>query len=254
MICSDEGLTLETSAFQSLYGGQFTLSTPLINLIFRVSLPHRRSTTVSLETNPLYSFVVKTLRPLIPSKPFSIHRFLTPRPKTTMPNLKNLTKELRQEIVSYLFPFPPCTTNLAFRLATLIFAKTRFCSHINFIGRCLQSKVIPKGFRSNFHASSFSRSNQYLYQIQCAWICSDEGLTLETSAFQSLYGGQFTLSTPLINPIFRVCQHVCQLLMSRSDTFANLSLPSNTRFANLGFARNTRLPTINCLPCEGALT
>ena len=50
---------------------------------------------------------------------------------------------------------------------TLIFAKTRFCSHINFIGRCLQSKVIPKGFRSNFHASSFSRSNQYLYQIQC---------------------------------------------------------------------------------------
>ena len=135
---------------------------------FRVSLPHRRSTTVSLETNSLYSFVVKTLRPLIPSKHFSIHRFLTPRPKTTMPSLKKLTKELRQEIVSYLFPFPPCTTNLAFRLATLIFAKTRFCSHINFIGRCLQSKVIPKGFRSNFHASSFSRSNQYLYQIQCA--------------------------------------------------------------------------------------
>ena len=31
---------------------------------------------------------------------------------------------------------------------------------------------------------------------------SDEGLTLETSAFQSLYGGQFTLSTPLINQIF----------------------------------------------------
>ena len=33
-IRSDEGQTLETSAFQSLYGGQFTLSTPLINLIF----------------------------------------------------------------------------------------------------------------------------------------------------------------------------------------------------------------------------
>ena len=30
----------------------------------------------------------------------------------------------------------------------------------------------------------------------------DEGLTLEKSAFQSLYGGQFTLSTPLINQIF----------------------------------------------------
>jgi len=33
-------------------------------------------------------------------------------------------------------------------------------------------------------------------------IHSDEGLTLETLAFQSLYGGQFTLSTPLINQIF----------------------------------------------------
>ena len=30
---------------------------------------------------------------------------------------------------------------------------------------------------------------------------NDEGLTLETSAFQSLYGGQFTLLTPLINQI-----------------------------------------------------
>ena len=33
-------------------------------------------------------------------------------------------------------------------------------------------------------------------------IRSDEGLTRETSAFQSLYGGQFTLSTVLINQIF----------------------------------------------------
>ena len=46
-IRSDEGLTLETSAFQSLYGGQPN---------FRVSLSHRRSTTVSLAINPLYSF------------------------------------------------------------------------------------------------------------------------------------------------------------------------------------------------------
>ena len=37
---------------------------------------------------------------------------------------------------------------------------------------------------------------------QSASIRSDEGLTLEMSAFQSLYGGQFTLSTPLINQIF----------------------------------------------------
>ena len=86
-----------------------------------------------------------------------------------MPNLKSVTKELRQEIVSYLIPFPTISSSLAFRLATLIFAKTRFCSHINFIGRCLQSKVIPKGFRSNFHASEFSHSgHKYLSEILCA--------------------------------------------------------------------------------------
>ena len=35
-------------------------------------------------------------------------------------------------------------------------------------------------------------------------IHSDEGLTLETSASESLYGGQFTLSTQLIKPNYLV--------------------------------------------------
>ena len=58
---SDKGLTLETSAFESLYGGQFTLSTQLINQFILTSCtcntPHGRSTTVSLETYPLHSTV-----------------------------------------------------------------------------------------------------------------------------------------------------------------------------------------------------
>ncbi|XP_015770448.1 PREDICTED: uncharacterized protein LOC107348879 [Acropora digitifera] len=87
-----------------------------------------------------------------------------------MPNLKTLTKELRQEIVNYLYPLPSISSNLAFRLAIHIFTKTRFSSHINFISRCLQHKAIPKGFRSNFHASIFSNvSNfnlKYLHEIQ----------------------------------------------------------------------------------------
>ena len=37
---------------ESLYGDQFTLSTPLIKPNFCIQLPHRRSTTVSLETTP----------------------------------------------------------------------------------------------------------------------------------------------------------------------------------------------------------
>ena len=40
------------------------------------------------------------------------------------------------------------------------------------------------------------------YTTHNSSIRSDEGLTLETSAFQSLYGGQFTSTTPLINQIF----------------------------------------------------
>ena len=44
---------------ESLYGGQFTLSTPLIKPNFCILLPHRRSTTVSLETTP--SFNAKSL-------------------------------------------------------------------------------------------------------------------------------------------------------------------------------------------------
>ena len=43
------------------------------------------------------------------------------------------------------------------------------CSHINFIGRCLNFKVIPKGFRTNFHASNFSIScNRYFQDIDQA--------------------------------------------------------------------------------------
>ena len=33
---------------------------------------------------------------------------------------------------------------------------------------------------------------------------ANEGLTLETSAFESLYGGQFTLSTQLMKPNYLV--------------------------------------------------
>ena len=43
-------------------------------------------------------------------------------------------------------------------------------------------------------------------------IRSGEGLTLETSDFQSLYGGQFTLSTPLINQIFVYFSDSCDIL------------------------------------------
>ena len=54
-IRSDEGLTLERQLL-NLYGSQSTLSTRLIMLNYPVIHSHRRSTTVSSETYPLYSF------------------------------------------------------------------------------------------------------------------------------------------------------------------------------------------------------
>ena len=42
----------------------------------------------------------------------------------------------------------------------------------------------------------------YLSYCDSESIRCDEGLMPETSAFQFLYGGQFTLSTPLISQIF----------------------------------------------------
>jgi len=50
LIHSDEGLTLQTSAFESLYGGQFTLSTQLIKPNYLVILP---TDAAPLETYPL---------------------------------------------------------------------------------------------------------------------------------------------------------------------------------------------------------
>jgi len=67
---SEEGRRASTrnGSFQSLYGGQFTVSTQLINPKFCVSRPHRRSTTVSLETNPLANLIIG-----LASKPKKAH-------------------------------------------------------------------------------------------------------------------------------------------------------------------------------------
>ena len=46
------------------------------------------------------------------------------------------------------------------------------------------------------------------------FIRSDEGLTLETSAFDSFYGGQFTLSTQLIKPNYLIYE---RLLIHQAD-------------------------------------
>ena len=47
----------------------------------------------------------------------------------------------------------------------------------------------------HFHAKKTDKN-------QNSFICYEEGLTLETLALETLYGGQFTSSTQLIIPIY----------------------------------------------------
>ena len=55
---SDEGLTLLTSAFESLYGGQFTLSTQLIKSNYFIILPPTQHHIFSRHLPPLIDFAI----------------------------------------------------------------------------------------------------------------------------------------------------------------------------------------------------
>ena len=78
---------------------------------------------------------------------------------------------------------------------SLVYLCIKFFSVCQLIYSCFSRYQVP--------TNSVAPSSLYkAYTTHNSSICSDEGLTLETPAFQSLYGGQFTLSTPLINQIF----------------------------------------------------
>ena len=82
-----------------------------------------------------------------------------------------------------------------FKSALLIPTASTNAFHSILIYSCFSRDQVPT---NSIAPSSVDKA----YATHNSSICSDEGLTLETSAFQSLYGGQFTLSTPLINKIF----------------------------------------------------
>ena len=73
-----------------------------------------------------------------------------------MPGSKDTVAELRHELKDCLHRFPADVHEPAVSLAMCTFCKTRFTSHIHFLGRCLRRKVIPVGFSIKFHASSLS--------------------------------------------------------------------------------------------------
>ena len=59
---SDEWLTLQTPAIETLYGGQFTISTQLIKPNYFVTLPTDGAPQFFLETYPRYDFVLLLLQ------------------------------------------------------------------------------------------------------------------------------------------------------------------------------------------------
>ena len=73
-----------------------------------------------------------------------------------MPGNKDTVAAIRHELKDYLHRFPADVHEPAVSLAMCTFCKTRFTSHIQFLGRCLRRKVIPVGFSIKFHASSLS--------------------------------------------------------------------------------------------------
>lgn len=86
-----------------------------------------------------------------------------------LPTMSHLTKPLCKEMVSFLTPFPISSAGVAIKLFRLTLAKTRFVSHIHFIGRCLKAKVIPVGFRVNFSPSNFGvDSIKYFFDVSSA--------------------------------------------------------------------------------------
>ena len=81
-----------------------------------------------------------------------------------MPGNKVTVAAIRHELIDYLHRFPGDVHEPAVSLALCTFSKTRFTSHIHFLGRCLRRKVIPVGFSIKFHASSLS--NGYVKNVK----------------------------------------------------------------------------------------
>ena len=69
---------------------------------------------------------------------------------------------------------------------------------------CSNSRRITRQIGGPILNKTCSRNFSYFVPRKLKTLRSDEGLRLETSAFESLYGGQFTSSIQLIKPIIKV--------------------------------------------------
>ena len=73
-----------------------------------------------------------------------------------MPSIKEFVASLHHEVFDFVRDSPEDITSTAKSLAMCTFTKTRLASHINFIGPCLQGRLVPVGFLVKFHLPSFT--------------------------------------------------------------------------------------------------
>ena len=69
-----------------------------------------------------------------------------------MPNIKTILKDIRRQLQQFIEKHPEDIQEASLSFAKSTWGKTRFTNHINFLGKCLKFKVVPKGFNLKFHS------------------------------------------------------------------------------------------------------
>ena len=114
---------------------------------------------------------------------------------------------LQKEMVNFLIPFRHSCTTVALKLFSLILAKTRFVSLINFIGRCFQAKVIPIVFRVKFCPSNFRIDcTKYFSDVSSA--CNSFSRTVMRSTIRAMCSKRNALSRAITNYLVNL-SNVC---------------------------------------------
>ena len=69
-----------------------------------------------------------------------------------MPKIKTILKDIRRQLQQFIEKHPEDIQEASLSLAKSTWGKTRFTNNVNFLGRCLKFKVVPKGFKLKFYS------------------------------------------------------------------------------------------------------
>ena len=69
-----------------------------------------------------------------------------------MLNIKTILKDIRRQLQQFIEKYPEDIQEASLSLAKSPWGNIRFTNHINFLGKCLKFKVVPKGFKLKLHS------------------------------------------------------------------------------------------------------